>query len=75
MNRNTALKIVNPILGILLVNQIITGMFGHQILPQGWFGVMHCKAGIAFAAVAALHVILNWNWIAANFLPRRKPAA
>ena len=67
MQRNTALKIVNPILGLLLLNQIGTGLFGHS-LPEGWFGIMHCRGGIAFTVVAALHVILNWNWLKANFL-------
>ena len=66
MKRNTMLKILNPILGVLLVNQILTGIF-HDTIPHEAFEFLHEGGGIALAVVAVLHVILNWNWVKANF--------
>jgi hypothetical protein len=71
MKKNTVLKIVNPILGVLLVNQILMGLM-HTMLPRKAFEVFHEGGGIIFAILAILHVILNWNWIKANFL-RNEP--
>jgi hypothetical protein len=73
MKRNTMLKIVNPILGLLVVNQILTGVFGAS-LPREAFEIMHEDGGFVLAGVAALHLILNWNWVKANYL-KRAPAA
>ncbi len=66
MKRNIILKVLNPILGLLLVNQIATGIF-HDALPHEAFEIMHEGGGFVFAVVAILHVILNWNWVKANF--------
>ena len=70
MMRTSVLKIVNPILGVLLFNQVMTGLL-HDMLPHEAYEVLHEGGGIVFAIVALLHVILNWNWIKANFF--RKP--
>jgi hypothetical protein len=71
MNKNIVLKIVNLILGIMLLNQVLTGVFGHQ-LPSGAFEVLHKHAGIIFTIVVVFHIILNWNWINASYF--RKPS-
>ena len=68
--RTFVLKIVNPILGVLLLNQVLTGLL-HDMLPHNAYEVLHEGGGIVFAIAALLHVVLNWNWIKANFL--RKP--
>lgn len=73
MKRNDALKIVNPILAVLVVNQILTGLFGRS-LSHGAFEVFHKDGGFVLAGVAVLHLILNWNWVKANYF-KRKPAA
>lgn len=73
MKRNTMLKIVNPILGILVVNQILTGVFGLALSYQA-FEILHKDGGFVLAIVAALHLILNWNWVKANYF-KRAPAA
>jgi hypothetical protein len=67
MKKNTVLKILNPILGILLINQVLMGLL-HDILPHKVFEVLHEGGGIVFAIVVILHIILNWSWIKANFL-------
>ena len=65
------LKIINLLLGVLLINQVLVGLL-HHMLPHRVFEVMHEGGGIVFAIVAVLHVILNWNWVKANFF--RKPS-
>lgn len=70
MKRNTMLKILNPILGLLLLNQLASALF-HDALTHEAFEIMHQGGGILLAIVAALHITLNWNWIRANFLKSR----
>jgi len=72
MKRNTMLKIVNPILGILVINQILTGVFGRSLSLEA-FEILHKDGGFVLAGVAAIHLILNWNWVKANFF-KRPPA-
>jgi len=71
MKRNSILKILNPILAILLLNQILTGIL-HDEIPKAAYEFFHVGGGIFFAVAAGLHVILNWNWVKANFY-RRNP--
>lgn len=66
MKKNKVLKILNPILGVLLINQVLIGLMA-RILPYRVFEVLHKGGGIVFAIIAILHVILNWSWIKANF--------
>jgi len=72
MTRTSVLKTVNPILGLLLLNQVITGLL-RDMLPFDAYEVLHERGGIVFAIVALLHVVLNWNWIKANYV-RKTPA-
>ena len=73
MKRNTALNILNPILGLLFLNQVITGLLADSI-PPDTFEVLHVGGGIAFAVAAVLHVVLNWSWVKANFLKKAPKA-
>lgn len=66
MKRNLVLKILNPILGILALNQILTGLFSETLPPEA-FEILHEGGGIVFAIVVLLHVTLNWSWIKSNF--------
>ena len=70
MKRNTILRILNPILGILALNQILTGVF-RGALSREAFEIVHEEGGFVFAGAALLHVFLNWNWVKASFLRRR----
>jgi len=72
MKPNSILKIVNAVLAILFVNMILTG-FLHDALSHKAFEILHQGGGVLFTIVTALHVILNWNWIKANFFG--KPSA
>ena len=71
MKRNSVLKVLNPILAILFLNQILTGIL-HDVIPKNAYEFLHEGGGTFFAVAAVLHVILNWNWVKANFY-KKKP--
>jgi hypothetical protein len=71
MKRNSILKILNPVLAILFLNQILTGIL-HDTIPKEAYEFLHEGGGVSFAFAAVLHVILNWNWVKTNFY-RRNP--
>lgn len=73
MRRNSILKILNPILAVLFLNQVLTGIL-QDALSNEAFEIMHEGGGIALAIAAVLHVILNWNWVKASYFGSR-PAA
>jgi hypothetical protein len=64
---------VNPILAVLVVNQILTGLFGRSLSHEA-FEILHKDGGFVLAGFATLHLILNWNWVKANYF-RRAPSA
>ena len=66
MKRNFILKILNPIVAILFLNQILTGLL-HAVIPKGAYEFFHEGGGIIFTVAVLLHVVLNWNWVKANF--------
>lgn len=71
MNKNAVLKILNPLLGVLILNQPLTGLLG-GVLPKDVFEFMHEGGGVLLFLGVVLHVILNWNWVRANFLQKPK---
>lgn len=71
MTKQTALKIVNPILGLLIINQALTGIF-HLYLSNRAFTILHEWGGYVLVTVVIVHVVLNWGWVKAQFLQRRK---
>jgi len=72
MRNAGVLRAVNPILGILLVSQVTTGLL-HDMPTHKAFEVLHGGGGIALAVVAAIHLARNWSWVKANLL--QKPSA
>jgi hypothetical protein len=70
MSKIKALKVVNVILLVLLINQAATGMLGMK-LPHWAFEWGHKRAAIVLLTVAAVHLILNWNWIKANYFRKK----
>ena len=70
MKRNTALKILNPVLAVLFINQALSGIFHHQISYEA-FEILHKAAGKVFIGLVVVHFVLNFNWIKANYLKRR----
>lgn len=69
MRRNTALKILNPVLVVLFVNQAVTVMFLDE-LPVKVFQIFHKGGGAVLLSLIALHFILNFNWVRANYFKK-----
>jgi hypothetical protein len=69
MKRNNLLKILNPILLVFFINQAISVIFRDSFSPE-MFGIFHKTAGGIFLCLIALHLILNFNWIKANYFPK-----
>jgi hypothetical protein len=70
MRRNTALKILNPILLVFFVNQAVSVLFREHYSFQA-FGIFHKTAGGILLCLIALHFILNFNWVKTNYFAGR----
>jgi hypothetical protein len=69
MKTNILLKVLNPVLAVVLVFQLVTGLL-RGIFTNDMFESIHgTGAGILITCVI-LHLILNWNWIKVNFLKK-----
>ena len=66
MKKNTLHKILNPILLVLFINQAVTVLFLDE-LPPWAFQVFHKGGGSILLGLIALHFILNFNWVKANY--------
>lgn len=69
MKKNALHKILNPILLVLFVNQAITVLLLDE-LPRWAFETFHKGAGGVLLALIALHFILNFNWVKANYFAK-----
>lgn len=75
MDKNAVLKIVNPILAILILNQPFSA-FLSEVTGWGLFEGLHVLGGVLLLCAAAVHVALNWKWIELNLLkPKKKQQA
>ena len=66
MKRNTMLKILNPVLIVLFINQAVTVLF-HDELPFRAFQIFHKGGGAVLLILIAVHLVLNFNWVKANY--------
>jgi len=62
MTKQSALKIVNPLLGLLMLNQALTGIF-RLYLSRSAFTIMHERAGYLLFAMVVVHFTLNFGWV------------
>jgi hypothetical protein len=69
MKRNAILKILNPILVVLFINQAVTVLFLDE-LPAKAFQIFHKGGGAILLILIAVHFILNFNWVKANYFSR-----
>jgi hypothetical protein len=69
MKRNTALKILNPILLVLFVNQAVTVLLREHLSAET-FGAFHKIGGAILLCLIAVHIILNFNWFRVNYFPK-----
>ena len=66
MKKAHVLKILNPVLAVLLLNQALSGIFHSVIqenLPYAFFKVGHGFMGYVFTALIIVHIILNLSLI------------
>jgi hypothetical protein len=71
MKKNTAHKILNPILLALILNQIATGVFGRELSHEA-FEFLHKGGGIVFACLAVVHLVLNFSWVKASYFSKQR---
>ena len=69
MKRNKMLKVLNPILAVFFLNQAISAIF-RDSLSRPAFDILHKTAGLILLCLIALHIILNFNWVKANYLSK-----
>ncbi len=65
MQRIKILKWMIPVLAVLLIFQIFSGLSPALIPYQ-----VHRVTGLVIAGVVAFHVMLNWPWIRTNYFKR-----
>lgn len=69
MNKKTALKIVNVIIAILILNQAASASL-RGLIGRDLFEIFHEGGGIALLMGVIVHVIFNWGWVRAQFLKK-----
>ena len=75
MNRVKALKVVNMLLFLVFVGIAFSGltaMLFPGLIPYSIFRVAHPFTGATFVTLVVIHIILNFNWIKANYLKKKK---
>lgn len=65
------LKVLNPIL-LLTVVFTMVGLVGYNITELEHWRTLHFISGSLFFLAAILHLILNWGWVKASYLKRKK---
>jgi len=78
MNRQTLLRLVNPLLALSFLSQAGSGLF-HKALSHKAFEIIHEDGGYVLVVLALAHIALNWPWIRSTLtgylnLKRGKPA-
>ncbi|MGE5296681.1 MAG: hypothetical protein ACM3VT_17820 [Solirubrobacterales bacterium] len=71
MQKNTMLKIINVALAVLIVTQALSAFLADH-LSRETFEWIHEGGGTLLLIGIGLHIALNWNWIRASFLARRR---
>jgi hypothetical protein len=73
MSKIKLLKIINPLLALIVVIQIFSGIFHDFIMEISYelFKRGHSINGFLLSGLVALHFSLNWNWIKSNYFSRK----
>ena len=66
MSKTKLLRVVNPLLGIAILNQAVTAL-SHKLLSPNLFDTMHIGGGITLLVLVAIHLTLNWSWVKSNY--------
>lgn len=65
MSKAKVLKVINPLIGLLVLSQVVTGMNADKLGPK--FEPAHVLPGFLLAILVLVHLILNWSWVRANY--------
>jgi hypothetical protein len=75
MPKRAALKILNPVLAILMLSQLLSGLW-HSQLSDGTFTWLHVRGGVALVVALVLQVAVNWDQMrSADMRPRNHISA
>jgi hypothetical protein len=74
MDKKTLLKFVNPILLVLIVNQLATG-FKPRLYGLGTFRLMHRRMAVVLSMVLVAHLALNFAWMKNTYWKARAKKA
>ena len=71
MDKKAVLKVVNPALAILMLNQPFSALLS-EVTGWDFFEGLHVGGGILLFSASAVHLMLNWGWVATNFFGNGK---
>ena len=71
MKKNTQLKVLNALLGLLMISQALSGFF-HDSLSEENFEHIHIVGAVLIIVGVILHLVLNWGWVRLNYFKKRK---
>jgi len=69
MNKQKALKVVNPILAIDFLVLVCSVLF-RPVISYEMYQKVHPLLGFLFFILVGTHVFLNWSWISQNYLKK-----
>lgn len=75
MSRVKMLRIVNLLLALVFIGVAfggLTRMFFEDLIPYSTFRQIHPISGLIFVILVFAHIYLNFNWIKANYLKKKK---
>lgn len=72
MKKSALLKVLNPILGILMLNQIVTAMINKYVgMPYEAYEISHGFMGMVLTVVVIVHLTLNWGWVVTSYFKKK----
>jgi hypothetical protein len=70
MDKHNALKILNPILAVLVLNQLLLGLL-NDALSDEVFELFHGGGGFLLVMGVIVHLGLNWGWVRVTFFKKK----
>ncbi len=72
MSKGKMLLIVNPLLGLAVVVQAVTGaMMKNHVSPGELWEGLHVAFAVALVVLTVAHLALNWHWVRVNILKKK----
>ncbi len=75
-SRVKMLRIVNLLLALVFIGVAFGGLVrmftGDSLIPYATFNQIHPISGLIFVILVIAHIYLNFNWIKANYLKKKK---